>query len=75
MNRFKTMARGATGDRIRWVQRRLGIPQSGAFDPGTERALRAFQNRKGISADGVIDPRTFAYLCWSTPALVPPSTW
>ena len=61
---------GPTGDRVRWVQRRLGIPQNGAFDAATERALRAFQNSKGIDADGVVDPRTFAYLGWSTPKSV-----
>jgi lysozyme len=65
MNRFNVAVKGATGDRVRWLQRRLGIPQSGVFDAGTERALRAFQTSKGITADGVVDPRTFAYLCWS----------
>jgi lysozyme len=66
MNRFNTTVSGASGDRVRWVQRRLGIPQSGAFDAATERELRAFQNKKGIDADGVINPRTFAYLSRST---------
>ncbi len=70
MNRFNTTVRGATGDRIRWVQRRLGIPQSGAFDAATEQALRAFQGKKGIDADGVINPRTFAYLSRSAPKSV-----
>ena len=65
MNRFNTIIRGTAGDRVTWVQRRLGIPPSGAFDAATERALRAFQNKKGIGADGVINPRTFAFLCWS----------
>jgi lysozyme len=65
MNRFNLTVRGATGDRVKWLQRRLGIPQSGAFDAGTERSLRAFQSSKGIAADGMVDPRTFAYLCWS----------
>jgi GH25 family lysozyme M1 (1,4-beta-N-acetylmuramidase) len=75
MNRFNTTVRGAAGDRVRWVQLRLGIPQSGTFDVATERALRAFQSAKGIEADGVINPRTFAYLCWSTPNPALPSTW
>lgn len=65
MNRFNLMARGATGERVRWLQRRLGTPRSGMFDTGTERALRAFQTSRGITADGVVDPRTFAHLCWS----------
>jgi GH25 family lysozyme M1 (1,4-beta-N-acetylmuramidase) len=73
MNRFNTTVRGAAGDRVRWVQRRLGIPQSGVLDAATERALRIFQNSKGIDADGVINPRTFAYLCWSTPNSASPS--
>jgi murein L,D-transpeptidase YcbB/YkuD len=49
------------------VQRRLGIPQSAAFDAATEQVLRAFQSKKGIDADGVINPRTFAYLSLSAP--------
>ena len=67
MNRFNTTVKGATGDRIKWMQRRLGIAESGTFDTGTETAVRAFQRRNGLSADAVIDPRTFAFLCWSNP--------
>lgn len=66
MNRFNVTARGATGDRVRWLQRRLGIAPSGTFDAATERALRVFQSSKGVTADGVVGPRTFAYLCWSS---------
>jgi lysozyme len=73
IDRFNTTIRGSTGDRVRWVQRRLGIPQSGAFDAATEQALRAFQNSNGVGANGVIDPRTFAYLCWSNPSPVSPT--
>jgi lysozyme len=75
MNRFNTMTRGATGDRVRWVQRRLGTAPSGVFDGAAEGALRAFQNTKRIGADGVVDPRTFAYLCWSSPAPGSASVW
>lgn len=64
MNRFNTMTRGAVGNRVRWVQRRLGVPQTGAFNPATDQALRTLQARRGLTANGVIDPRTFAYLCW-----------
>jgi peptidoglycan hydrolase-like protein with peptidoglycan-binding domain len=67
LNRFNPMRSGATGDRVKWVQRRLGIAQNGQFDGAMERALRAFQSQKGLPVDGVIDPRTFAYLCWSRP--------
>jgi GH25 family lysozyme M1 (1,4-beta-N-acetylmuramidase) len=67
MNRFNTMLKGATGDRVKWVQRRLGIAQNGQFDGATDSALRAFQDKKGLVSDGVVGPPTFAYLCWSNP--------
>jgi GH25 family lysozyme M1 (1,4-beta-N-acetylmuramidase) len=67
MNRFNATAAGAAGDRVRWVQRRLGIAQSGTCDAATESALRSFQGKNGLEANGVIDPRTFAFLCWSNP--------
>jgi GH25 family lysozyme M1 (1,4-beta-N-acetylmuramidase) len=65
LNRFNTMRNGATGDRVKWVQRRLGIAQSGRFDAAMEGALRAFQVQKGLASNGVVDPATFAYFCWS----------
>lgn len=69
MNRFKTMLKGAVGDgdRVKWVQRRLGIAQNGRFDDAMESALRAFQKKKGLVSNGVVGPQTFAYLCWSNP--------
>jgi carboxypeptidase C (cathepsin A)/V8-like Glu-specific endopeptidase/GH25 family lysozyme M1 (1,4-beta-N-acetylmuramidase)/subtilisin family serine protease len=73
MNRFNPMLKGATGERVKWVQRRLGIAQSGTFDPATETALIAFQNKKSLTADGAVDHRTFAFLCWSNPDVLKPS--
>ena len=67
MNRFNPMTRGAMGDRVRWLQRRLGTAQNGSFDATTETALRAFQSRNGLAASATVDPRTFAQLCWSNP--------
>ncbi len=67
MNRLNIMVKGATGDRVRWVQRRLGFTQNGQFDEAMESTLRAFQNKKGLPADGIIGVQTFAYLCWSNP--------
>jgi GH25 family lysozyme M1 (1,4-beta-N-acetylmuramidase) len=67
MNRFHTTVRGDTGERVKWVQRRLGIAQNGTFDDAMEAALRTFQARNGLLASPQVDPRTFAYLCWSNP--------
>jgi GH25 family lysozyme M1 (1,4-beta-N-acetylmuramidase) len=67
MNRFNAMGPGASGDRVRWAQRRLGIAATGSFDAVMATALAAFQARHGLTADARIDPRTFALLCWSNP--------
>ena len=67
MNRFNTMVKGATGDRVKWVQRRLGVVQNGQLDAATESALHAFQNKKGLTPDGVVGVQTFAHLCWANP--------
>jgi len=66
MNRFHAIGRGAAGDQVKWVQRRLGIAQDGNFDAATQ-ALGAFQRKRGVPETPVIDPRTFAFLCWSNP--------
>jgi murein L,D-transpeptidase YcbB/YkuD len=59
------MMPGESGDRVKWVQRRLAIAQSGSFDTTMEKALASFQKSKGITAEaGVIGPATFARLCW-----------
>jgi len=65
LNRFHMMTAGESGDRVKWVQRRLGITESGTFDAAMEKALRAFKAKKGLPSDAVIDPATFAYLCWA----------
>jgi len=64
MNRFHTMLPGETGERVKWVQRRLAISPTGSFDKTMESALRSFRTTKGLSSDAVVDPATFARLCW-----------
>jgi V8-like Glu-specific endopeptidase/GH25 family lysozyme M1 (1,4-beta-N-acetylmuramidase) len=67
MNRFNALVKGTSGDRVRWVQRRLGITQNGVFDAAMETALARFQQGRNLPAYPVVDPRTFAHLCWSNP--------
>jgi len=62
MNRFNAALKGARGGRVRWLQRRLGIPENGRFDAVTESALRDFQDDNDLVSDGIVGPRTFAYL-------------
>src|SRR4051794_37622635 len=57
---------GATGDAVRDVQRRLAAAgfgadadPSGNYGPGTEAAIRRFQDRRGLRVDGVCGPQTW----------------
>jgi peptidoglycan hydrolase-like protein with peptidoglycan-binding domain len=65
MNRFNGMVKGATGARVKWVQRRLSIAETGTFDAAMLAKVVAFQADSDLLADGIIGPRTFAALCWA----------
>lgn len=65
VNRFNLMKIGATGARVSWVQRRVGVTADGTFGPATEAAVKAFQTKHKLAADGIIGPATFAPLCWA----------
>jgi GH25 family lysozyme M1 (1,4-beta-N-acetylmuramidase) len=64
LNHFNSMKLGEKGERVKWVQKRLGIQVDGSFGPATEKALEAFQSKNNLTIDGVIGPKTFAKLCW-----------
>jgi peptidoglycan hydrolase-like protein with peptidoglycan-binding domain len=56
------LTRGAEGDAVRWVQRRLGLDVDGRFGEKTDEAVRRFQSARGLSADGQVGPKTWAAL-------------
>ena len=64
INRFNPLVNGDTGERVKWVQRRLGCEETGTFDDGLQDTLQAFQTKFDLVADGIVGPRTFARLCW-----------
>lgn len=60
---------GTAGPAVRDVQKRLravdydvGDDEPSVFGPGTERAVRAFQQQRGLTADGVVGPETWRAL-------------
>jgi hypothetical protein len=57
-----TLRRGARGDMVKQIQRKLGLRDDGIFGPGTEAALREFQRHNGLVPDGIVGPRTWAAL-------------
>lgn len=63
------LSRGAHGDVVRDVQRRLGAlghdlgdDPSGTYGEATETAVTAFQRQRGLPADGLVGPVTWAAL-------------
>lgn len=64
LSRFRLMVQGETGERVKWVQRRLGIIDDGVFGPGMASHLRMFQKTCQLVEDAVIGPKTFAAIAW-----------
>lgn len=64
LDRWNPLRRGARGARVSWAQRRLGLAETGAWDPETEAAVIALQLDRGLVADGIVGPATFAALAW-----------
>jgi peptidoglycan hydrolase-like protein with peptidoglycan-binding domain len=47
---------------VRALQRRIGVPADGVFGPGTEAALKRWQEAHGVVPDGIAGPKTRAEL-------------
>jgi len=56
------LQRGATGELVKEIQRKVGVAASGTFDGDTEAAVRRFQRDHGLVSDGIVGPRTWATL-------------
>lgn len=50
---------GLSGEPVRRLQAKLGIPADGEFGPKTEAALKDWQKKHNLAADGVAGPDTF----------------
>ena len=53
------LKRGLKGAPVKRLQAKLGITADGDFGPGTERALKEFQQSNGLAVDGIAGPDTF----------------
>ncbi len=50
---------GMSGEPVRHLQQKLGLPADGIFGPKTVAALKDFQKKNGLKVDGVAGPDTF----------------
>jgi len=65
LNRLHIVQQGATGESVKWIQRRLpGLIDDGMFGPKTASAVKTFQILKKITADGVVGLETLQRLTW-----------
>jgi Putative peptidoglycan binding domain len=55
-------SRSDGGGDVRALQRMIGVPADGVFGPGTEAALKRWQEAHGLVADGIAGPQTRAKL-------------
>ena len=64
------LERGSRGQTVEKLQRKLSLDTDGKFGPGTDKAVRAFQQQNGLAVDGIVGPRTLAKLdLFSSPVL------
>ena len=57
-----TLYQGMTGNSVRVVQTKLGVPTTGYFGTQTNAAVKRFQARQGLVADGIVGRLTWAKL-------------
>jgi len=57
-----TLKRGARGEDVKIVQKKVGVEDDGKFGPGTEAAVRAFQRVNDLVGDGIVGPKTWAFI-------------
>jgi peptidoglycan hydrolase-like protein with peptidoglycan-binding domain len=53
------LKRGLAGEPVKVLQQKLGVPTDGEFGPGTEAALKKYQQENRLTVDGVAGPDTF----------------
>jgi putative chitinase len=53
------LKKGSSGEDVKTLQRFLSLKDDGAFGPGTEAAVKAWQEKHGLSADGIVGNATW----------------
>src|SRR5882762_301758 len=56
------LKRGLDGEPVKILQQKLGVTADGQFGPGTEKALKDYQQNHGLAVDGIAGPDTFAQM-------------
>lgn len=65
---------GSKGEDVKKLQAKLGLGADGNFGPGTDKAIKAWQQANGLTADGIVGDATWAKMFGgdaATPAAAP----
>ncbi len=68
MNRMRLIQQGATGDTVKWIQRRVGAKPDGIYGPDTKNRVMVFQQSHGLQVDGIVGYDTTSVLAWHNPS-------
>jgi hypothetical protein len=66
-----TIGKGSPPDQIKGLQKQLGIPESGTWDPATDKAVRDKQKEIGATPDGKWGPDSRAKFAAKNPPMPP----
>ena len=59
---METYKIGSSGEKVKQIQKALGIKADGIFGIGTESEVRKFQKAHGLVADGIVGKKTLEVL-------------
>jgi peptidoglycan hydrolase-like protein with peptidoglycan-binding domain len=59
VNTLKPVKMGETSDRVKEIQKLLGLKEDGQFGSGTQKAVMAFQKENKLKVDGVVGVQTY----------------
>jgi peptidoglycan hydrolase-like protein with peptidoglycan-binding domain len=68
------LKRGLSGEPVKVLQAKLGVTADGEFGPGTETALKTYQQQHGLKVDGIAGPDTFVQMGLYELILLKPGT-
>jgi peptidoglycan hydrolase-like protein with peptidoglycan-binding domain len=68
------LKRGLAGEPVKILQQKLGVTADGQFGPGTEQALKDYQQKHSLKVDGIAGPDTFAQMGLYELILLKPGT-
>lgn len=54
------LQRGDEGEKVKEVQKKLGLKVDGIYGPNTEEAVKDFQRSKNLTVDGIVGPNTIS---------------